>query len=110
MWGNNMFDAILVTVLEPSKIIAELRGGKDDKFLLKLGFSKKNNIFSIKFSSEKEQLILIEKLASVDALFSYGYGWAPSQVMSYLKEQKKIRFPYKEIMWRSSGNYEIINH
>lgn len=43
----------------------------------------------------------------MDALFSYGQGWAPSQVMIYLKEQGKMTFPYKEILWRSPDNAEI---
>jgi len=78
--------------------------------LLKLGFLKKGISYHISFDNESEQIFLIKKLAEIGALFSYGHGWAPSQVMDYLKEQGKIDFSYREIMWRSPDNYEIIEH
>lgn len=105
-----MLNNILVTVLEPNRVVVELRGNGDDSILLTLGFSKEGDTYFIKFANEKEQLSLLEKLAGIGVLFSYGHGWAPSQVMGYLKEQGKIHFTYKEIMWRSPGDYDIINH
>lgn len=104
-----MLNNILVTILEPNRIVAELRGIDDGSVLLALGFSKKGNAYSINFDNEKEQLSLVEKLAGAGALFSYGHGWAPSELMEYLKDQGKIKFPYKIILWRSPGHYEIID-
>ncbi|MEG3129005.1 hypothetical protein SC171_14645 [Pantoea cypripedii] len=104
-----MLNNMLVTILDPDRIVVEVRGGNDDAILLSLGFSKKGNYYSIKINSEKEQLSFVEKLANAGALFSYGHGWAPSEVMGYLKDDGKINFPYKVIMWRSPNNYEIID-
>ncbi|MGC0796112.1 hypothetical protein WKG85_12495 [Pantoea agglomerans] len=102
---------LLVTILEPKRVVVELKGMKDKETkLTDLGFSKKNGMHTACFESEKEQLHLIKNLIEMDALFSYGQGWAPSQVMSYLKEQGKMTFPYKEILWRSPDNFEIIEY
>jgi hypothetical protein len=40
-----------------------------------------------------------KKLFDIGALFSYGHGWAPSQVMGYFKEKSKLDMPYKKIAW-----------
>ena len=104
-----MLNNMLVTILDPDKIVVEIRCRNDDAILLSLGFSKKGNCYSIEINSEKEQLSFIEKLANAGALFSYGHGWAPSEVMGCLKDDGKIKFPYKIIMWRSPNNYEIID-
>ncbi|MCU5771743.1 hypothetical protein N5923_08785 [Erwiniaceae bacterium BAC15a-03b] len=102
-----MLNNMLVTILEHKRIVVELRGDIDGIMLLNLGFFKKGIYYLANFDSEKEQLLLVEKLAAIGALFSYGHGWAPSQVMEYLKEQGKINFPYKEISWRAPGDYII---
>ncbi|KAA8669628.1 hypothetical protein [Pantoea dispersa] len=104
-----MLNNMLVTILDPNRIVVEVRGSNDGAILLSLGFSKKNNSYSIKTNNEKEQLSIVEQLANANALFSYGQGWAPSEVMGYLKDDGKIKFPYKVIMWRSPNNYEIID-
>lgn len=106
-----MLNCILVTILEPKRIVVQFKGVVNEESNLKeIGFSKKGDSYIVNFEDEKEQFFLIEKLAELGALFSYGQGWAPSQVMGYLKEQGKIKVPYKEVMWRSPNNYEIIEH
>lgn len=106
-----MLNCILVTILEPKRIVVQVKGGfNEEPDLKEIGFFKKGGSYAIHFEDEKEQFFLIEKLVEMGALFSYGQGWAPSQVMGYLKEQGKIELPYKEIMWRSRNKYEIIEH
>jgi len=105
-----MLNAIVVTILEHKRIIVESKGNiNDTDALLNLGFLKKGKSYYINFDNENEQLFLIEQLAGIGALFSYGHGWAPSQVMEYLKEQEKIDFSYKEILWHSPSNYIILD-
>jgi len=98
---------MLVTILDPNRIVVEAWKAKDNIELLNLGFSRNGDFYSIKIENEERQLFLIEKLAGIGALFSYGHGWAPSQVMQYLKAQGKINFSYKEISWRGPGDYII---
>lgn len=105
-----MHNYMLVTILEPNRIVVELKGGNDETNLLSLGFHKKGTTYTINFDNEKQKISLVEKLARAGAFFSYGHGWAPSEVMGYLKEEGKINVPYKVIMWRSPKDYEIIDN
>ncbi|MEE3663592.1 hypothetical protein V2I52_16875 [Brenneria sp. g21c3] len=98
---------MLVTILDPNRIVVEVDEDKDNIELLNLGFSRNGGSYSIFIENEERQLFLIEKLAGIGAFFSYGQGWAPSQVMEYLKEQGKINFTYKEISWRGPDDYII---
>lgn len=73
------------------------------------GFLEKGSSYCVYFESESEKIIAIKKLVEIGALFSYGHGWAPSQVMEYLKEKGKIgmHYHYKEIAWRGPRDYVI---
>ncbi|SFU16629.1 hypothetical protein SAMN05192562_107174 [Kosakonia arachidis] len=105
-----MLNYMLVTILEQNRIVVDLKGVNDETILLSFGFYKKGTTYTINFDNEKEQIFLIEKLARAGVLFSYGPGWAPSEVMGYLKDEGKINVPYKVIMWRSPKDYEIIDN
>lgn len=36
--------------------------------------------------------------------FSFGPGWAPSEVFAYLRDQGALQGPYKKIAWRGADN------
>ncbi|MBW1212744.1 MULTISPECIES: hypothetical protein [Pantoea] len=103
-----MLNAIIVTILDDKKVVFESVGcGQDISCFSTRGFLEKGKSYCVSFENESEQIIAITKLIEIDALFSYGQGWAPSQIMDYLKEKNKINMSYKEIAWNGSGNYVI---
>ncbi|WP_288492197.1 hypothetical protein [uncultured Pantoea sp.] len=103
-----MLNAIVVIILDNEKVVFESIGcGQDISCFSTCGFLEKGKSYCVSFESESEQITAIKKLVEIDALFSYGQGWAPSQIMDHLKEKNKINMSYKEIAWSGSGNYVI---
>lgn len=100
---------ILITIVEPTRIVAEVRGAKNDTDLLKIGFIKEGEQYTISCPNEVQQINILSQLAHINVLFSYGLGWAPSEVLLDLKEQEKITFPFQVITWKSPGIYEVLN-
>ncbi|WP_442796645.1 hypothetical protein [Pantoea vagans] len=103
-----MLSAIIVTILDDEKLAFESVGyGQDISCFSTRGFLQKGSSYCVRIESKSEKIITIKKLIEIGALFSYGHGWAPFQVMGYLKEKGKIDMPYKEIAWRGPGDYMI---
>ncbi|WP_223254652.1 hypothetical protein DUT67_05210 [Pectobacterium peruviense] len=57
--------------------------------------------------SESDKLDLIRDLVKVDALFLFGYGWCPSEVMANYKEKGLYAGKYKIISWSDSRHYKV---
>lgn len=103
-----MLSAIIVTILDDEKVAFKSVGcSQNISCFTTREFLEKRSSCCVYFESESEKIIAIKKLVEIGALFSYGHGWAPSQVMEYLKEKGKIDMPYKEISWRGLGDYVI---
>lgn len=58
-------------------------------------------------SDEKDKHGIINELINEGALFLYGHGWYPSEVMEYYKEQKINFGRYKIIYWTDKDTYHI---
>ncbi|MDG0803662.1 hypothetical protein [Pectobacterium polaris] len=72
-----------------------------------LGFSH-SDVFMIKIvEDENEKLNVIRELVKLEALFSFGYGWYPSEVMAFYKEKGIYTGSYKVISWSGQSHYRI---
>ncbi|WP_330986290.1 MULTISPECIES: hypothetical protein [Enterobacterales] len=72
-----------------------------------IGFTHCNDCLSFHFSDEDEKKKIIKILINENSLFSFGYGWYPSEVMAYYKENGVDFGPYKIISWRDKNTYHI---
>ncbi len=58
-------------------------------------------------ANEDEKIDIIKKLIDKKALFMYGHGWYPSELIEYLKD-KGVQFKkYSVIYWRGKDDYSI---
>ncbi|MCL6327687.1 hypothetical protein [Pectobacterium polaris] len=72
-----------------------------------LGFLASGQFMVKTIKNESEKLELIKSLAKVDALFVFGYGWYPSEVMDFYKEKNAYIGKYKVISWSDPNHYNI---
>lgn len=57
-----------------------------------------------------DKISKIKKLISLGALFSYGTGWSPSELMSYYIQQGYNFDKFKVIAWSNTSTYHIIEY
>lgn len=72
-----------------------------------LGFSISDDSIYISADNECKKLEIIHSLIGLNALFLFGYGWYPSEVMALYKEQGVITEGYRVISWSDPINYRI---
>ncbi|HFT7228346.1 MULTISPECIES: hypothetical protein [Enterobacter] len=77
-----------------------------DKMKL-IGFSEAEQFMTISVNDDQDKQRIIKILINEDALFLYGHGWYPSEVMEYYKEQKINFGKYKIIYWTDKDKYCI---
>lgn len=100
-------NAIVVVEMSNNKIIVKVSGDKNKKELLSEGFVDSNEFLIFNYNDENQKMKIIHSLVQRDALFSFGYGWSPSEIMAYYKEHGIYKGNYKKILWRSSTEYAI---
>lgn len=72
-----------------------------------IGFSLKYELMVIPVIDEQDKQRIIRLLVDEDALFLFGYGWYPSELIEYYQEQN-IKFgKYKIIYWSDRDTYHI---
>lgn len=72
-----------------------------------IGFSVNDQIMALNVSNEQHKQCVIQLLISAGALFLYGNGWCPSELMEFYKEQKIDIGKYKVIFWTDKDTYHI---
>ncbi|MBS7443887.1 hypothetical protein KIF87_16355 [Enterobacter sp. 120016] len=72
-----------------------------------IGFSSIDEFMVLPVSDDQDKKRIIRLLISEGALFLYGYGWYPSEVMEYYKEQNINLGKYKVIYWTDKDTYHI---
>lgn len=72
-----------------------------------LGFIHCNESLLFYFGNEGEKKKAIKILINENALFSFDYGWYPSEVMAHYIENGIYFGPYKVISWRDENTYHI---
>ncbi|MGG1926750.1 hypothetical protein [Enterobacter soli] len=77
-----------------------------DKMKL-IGFSTMDQFMILSVHDDEDKQRVIKTLINENALFLYGHGWYPSEVMEYYKEQKNNFGKYKIIYWTDIDTYHI---
>lgn len=72
-----------------------------------IGFSLLDEFMILSTSDDQDKQRVIKSLVNEGALFLYGNGWYPSEVMEYYKEQNISFGKYKIIYWTDKDNYHI---
>ncbi|HCW3117111.1 TPA: hypothetical protein OXC75_005032 [Citrobacter amalonaticus] len=72
-----------------------------------IGFSLIDEFMVLSISDDQDKQRAIKLLINENALFLYGHGWYPSEVMEYYKEQNISFGKYKIIYWTDKDNYHI---
>lgn len=100
-------NSIVVVDIVGDFIKTRVLGSKQMRMLEGLGFVYSDAFMLKKASGESEKIQIIDKLVKEDALFMFGYGWYPSEVMAYYKENGVYSGKYKVISWLDKDNYRI---
>lgn len=72
-----------------------------------IGFLLKDELMVLTVVDDQDKQRLITQLVNEGALFLFGYGWYPSEVMEYYKEQNINFGKYKIIYWSDKDTYHI---
>jgi hypothetical protein len=100
-------NAIIVTDIAGNSIKIRVSGRNlVDKMKL-IGFLITNQLMTLAVSDDQEKQRIIKKLINENALFLYGHGWYPSEVMAYYKDQKIDFGECKIIYWTDKDTYHI---
>ncbi|WP_231899457.1 hypothetical protein [Hafnia sp. CBA7124] len=79
--------------------------------LTKMGFSPTSEtLMSKTVETLAEKIDLINLLIANNALFLYGIGWYPSELIEYYKANGYNIEKYKSISWSSPQDYIIREH
>lgn len=100
-------EIIIVDMSENIKILVTSNEKKEKT--IQLGFTEINNPYmNYSINGLSDKINKIKELISIGALFSYGIGWSPSELMSYYIDQGFIFDKYKIISWSNKSTYHII--
>lgn len=72
-----------------------------------IGFLLKDELMVLPVVDDQDKQRVITQLVNEGALFLFGYGWYPSEVMEYYKEQNINFGKYKIIYWSDKDTYHI---
>lgn len=75
--------------------------------LIKIGFIKNNELYSIKTKDISDKSAIVEKIRDIGLLFSDGKEWCPAEVFEYLREEKLISGKYSKISFTGNENFII---
>jgi hypothetical protein len=75
--------------------------------LSELGFHREQDQMVREAVDETDKLAVIHRLINLNALFSRGRDWAPSELLEYYKEKGVVLAPYRTVGWVGPDNYTI---
>jgi hypothetical protein len=75
--------------------------------LCALGFSCENDQMVRKITDDSDRQCVVRELIALDALFSAGRDWSPSELVDYYREQGFVSQGYRMITWKSPDRYVI---
>lgn len=75
--------------------------------LLSLGFIHEDDQMVREIIDDLDRQRLVRELISLDALFTAGRDWSPSELVDYYREQGFVSQSYRVITWKSPDRYVI---
>ncbi|MWP62728.1 hypothetical protein [Gilliamella sp. Pas-s25] len=100
-------EIIIVDMSENIKVLVTSNDKKEK--VKKIGFTDVDDSYMIYFVDDlQDKINKIKELINEEALFSYGIGWSPSELMSYYIELGFNFNKYKIISWSNKSTYHII--
>ncbi|MCR4457274.1 MULTISPECIES: hypothetical protein [unclassified Pseudescherichia] len=100
-------NSIIVTDITSKIIEVIISGDASVEKVKEMGFVCHTDSFSVQILDEEDKINKIKKLISANALFSFGYGWYPSEVIAYYKDRGVDFGIYKVIRWAGKDEYKI---
>jgi hypothetical protein len=100
-------DEILVREIagDRARVQTSCPGKKRD--LSRLGFIEKDDYLTRTITNTDDRRRLLESLIDLDALFSYGRDWCPSELVEYYRDLGLLARPFRIIVWRDPDHYTI---
>ena len=105
--NNIPLDTIIITDIVGSSVKIIASGQDLINTMKSIGFSCSDGCLIYSVKDEQDKYNIINLLIKGNALFLYGHGWYPSEVMEYYKEQKIYFGKYKVIYWTDKDSYHI---
>lgn len=100
-------NTIVVSDIAGSTLKLSVQGEDLTNKMKSLGFLHSCGFMTKFVESESDKLYLIRELVKLDALFLFGCGWYPSEVMGFYKEKGLYTGKYKIISWPEPDHYQI---
>lgn len=100
-------NTIIVIDMTGSTVRLSVQGEDLTNKVKSLGFFHSCGFMTKAVESESDKLYLIREMVKLDALFLFGYGWYPSEVMGFYKEKGLYTGRYKIILWSKPGHSQI---
>lgn len=72
-----------------------------------LGFERQEDQFVRVIEDDDDRRALIHALIKLDAVFSVGPGWSPSELLQYYVKQGEKFGAYRMISWSGQDSYSI---
>ena len=101
---------IIVVELAGQSILLSNSSDNFKKKLIAMGFVKKGKYYALDLPTKDitQQITLIKKLIVLEALFSNGKDWSPSELVDYYKEIGLTDSKYHKISWKGKDDFYIV--
>lgn len=100
-------NSIIVIDMAGTSVKIRVLGSDLIRKMQAIGFSLKDELMVLPVIDEQDKQRITRQLVDEGALFLFGYGWYPSEVMDYYKEQSINFGKYKIIYWSDEDTYHI---
>lgn len=100
-------DSVIVLDISP-KTIEILASNQELKAIMEsIGFTQSKNCMTYFVMDEEDRRKIIQSLVNYGALFSFGYGWYPSEIIANYKDNGVYFGEYRVISWSDPNTYRI---
>lgn len=101
---------LYVCLITGRYIEIQANAGRIGRDLADLGFEPepgREGVFQLAFSDDGQRNEFMAQIRDLGIPFSYGPGWAPSEVFAHLRDQGTLSGSFKKIFWRGPNRIVI---